>query len=148
MQQGVTIADRSVYIESDVTIGKRYHHSAVLLSHGTTSIGGDVTVGPHVVIRNSVVADGVTIDAFTVLDGARAEEGVRMGPFSRLRPKAHLKKNVHIGNFVEVKNSVIEEGSKANHLTYIGDAEVGRAVNIGAGTITCNYDARTSTRRP
>jgi bifunctional UDP-N-acetylglucosamine pyrophosphorylase/glucosamine-1-phosphate N-acetyltransferase len=95
-----------------------------------------------VVIKDSTIENGVSIEGFTSLDGVRAGAGARIGPFSRMRPKTILKKNVKIGNFVELKNTTMGEGSKASHLSYIGDAEVGSGVNIGAGTITCNYDGR------
>ena len=86
------------------------------------------------------VAEGVTIRAFSHLEGARIAAGAIVGPFARLRPGADIGEKAHIGNFVEVKNAVIDAGAKANHLAYIGDAHVGAATNIGAGTITCNYD--------
>jgi bifunctional UDP-N-acetylglucosamine pyrophosphorylase/glucosamine-1-phosphate N-acetyltransferase len=84
----------------------------------------------------------VQIEGFTVMEGAEVKEGVNIGPFSRIRPTTVLEKKVKIGNFVEVKNSTLKNGSKANHLAYIGDAEIGANVNIGAGTITCNYDGK------
>lgn len=112
----------------------------VFLSYDTT-IGKDVLIEPHVVIGERVtIADGATIRAFSHLDGARIGEGATVGPFARLRPDANLARGVHIGNFVEIKQAEIAEGAKVNHLTYIGDASVGARANIGAGTITCNYD--------
>ena len=114
-----------------------------------TVLGQDVTVEPFVVFGPGVtVANNVTIRAFThivgsdrkIKTGARIGEGVEVGPFSRLRPGTDLGRNAHVGNFVEVKNAVLEEGAKANHLSYLGDARVGAGANIGAGTITCNYD--------
>ena len=93
-------------------------------------------------IRDSVLDDKVTIEGFVVMEGAELEEEVRVGPFSRIRPTTLIRKGAKIGNFVEVKNSVLDEGSKANHLAYIGDTEIGKDVNIGAGTITCNYDGK------
>ncbi|HLO23329.1 MAG TPA: bifunctional UDP-N-acetylglucosamine diphosphorylase/glucosamine-1-phosphate N-acetyltransferase GlmU [Methyloceanibacter sp.] len=112
----------------------------VFLSHDT-KIGKDVLIEPHVVIGERVtVADGATIRAFSHLDGARIGEGATVGPFARLRPGANLARGAHIGNFVEIKQAEIAEGAKVNHLTYIGDASVGARANIGAGTITCNYD--------
>jgi len=106
-----------------------------------TQLGRDVTVEPNVVFAPGVsVADGVTIHAFSHLQGARLETGSAIGPFARLRPGAVLKSGAKVGNFVEVKNAVLGEGAKASHLTYLGDAEVGAGANIGAGTITCNYD--------
>ena len=106
-----------------------------------TELGRDVTVEPNVVFGPGVtVADGVVIHAFCHLEGASLSTGVEVGPFARLRPGAVLKEGAKIGNFVEMKQAVLGPGAKANHLTYLGDAEVGAGANIGAGTITCNYD--------
>ncbi|MFT4056412.1 MAG: bifunctional UDP-N-acetylglucosamine diphosphorylase/glucosamine-1-phosphate N-acetyltransferase GlmU [Novosphingobium sp.] len=106
-----------------------------------TKLGRDVTVEPNVVFGPGVsVADDVVIHAFSHLEGATLESGVTIGPYARLRPGAVLKAKSKVGNFVEMKNAVLGEGAKANHLTYLGDAEVGAGANIGAGTITCNYD--------
>ena len=106
-----------------------------------TRLGRDVTVEPNVVFGPGVsVADDVVIHAFCHLEGATLESGSSVGPFARLRPGAVLKANAKVGNFVEMKNAVLGEGAKASHLTYLGDAEVGAHANIGAGTITCNYD--------
>ena len=106
-----------------------------------TKFGKDVTIEPNVVFGPGVtIADGATIRAFSHLEGAHVGKGARVGPFARLRPGTDLGANVHIGNFVEVKAAKFEAGAKANHLAYIGDARVGAAANIGAGTITCNYD--------
>ncbi|WP_137044836.1 bifunctional UDP-N-acetylglucosamine diphosphorylase/glucosamine-1-phosphate N-acetyltransferase GlmU [Pseudolabrys sp. FHR47] len=124
MEAGVTlIAPETVFLSSDTTFGK------------------DVTVEPNVVFGPGVaVEDGATIRSFSHLEGAVVGRGARVGPFARLRPGAKLGQDVHIGNFVEVKAATIEDGAKANHLAYIGDARVGAKANIGAGTITCNYD--------
>ena len=106
-----------------------------------TETGRDVTIGPNVVFGpGATIGDNVAIDAFCHIEGASVAEGARVGPFARLRPGADVGANAHIGNFVEIKNAVIEPGAKANHLSYIGDARVGAKANIGAGTITCNYD--------
>ena len=106
-----------------------------------TVIGRDVTIGPNVFFGPEVtIESGATIHAFSHLEGCHVSRGARIGPFARLRPGAEIAEDAHIGNFVEVKNAIVEEGAKANHLTYIGDARVGRGANIGAGTITCNYD--------
>jgi bifunctional UDP-N-acetylglucosamine pyrophosphorylase/glucosamine-1-phosphate N-acetyltransferase len=106
-----------------------------------TALGRDTTVEPNVVFGPGVtVAVGATIHAFCHLEGAAVGEGVSVGPFARLRPGTQLAKGARVGNFVEVKNTVLGEGAKANHLTYLGDATVGAGANIGAGTITCNYD--------
>jgi bifunctional UDP-N-acetylglucosamine pyrophosphorylase/glucosamine-1-phosphate N-acetyltransferase len=124
MDNGATLIDpSSVFFSADTKIGK------------------DVTIEPHVVIGPKVeIGDDVEILAFSHIEGARIAEGVRIGPFARLRPGAEIGRNAHIGNFVEVKKAKIGEGAKANHLTYIGDASIGARSNIGAGTITCNYD--------
>jgi bifunctional UDP-N-acetylglucosamine pyrophosphorylase / glucosamine-1-phosphate N-acetyltransferase len=104
-------------------------------------IGRDVVIEPHVVIGRGVkIEDGAIIRAFSHLEGARVAVGASVGPFARLRPGADIAANARIGNFVEIKEAKIEEGAKVNHLTYIGDARVGANANIGAGTITCNYD--------
>jgi bifunctional UDP-N-acetylglucosamine pyrophosphorylase/glucosamine-1-phosphate N-acetyltransferase len=124
MEAGVTlVAPETVFLSAD------------------TKLGRDVTIEPNVVFGPGVtVEDGATIKSFSHLEGAHVGKGARVGPFARLRPGAELGTDVHIGNFVEVKAAQIEAGAKANHLTYIGDARVGAGANIGAGTITCNYD--------
>jgi len=112
----------------------------VFLSHDTR-LGRDVVVHPHVVFGPGVeVAAGAEIRSFSHLEGCRVAAGARIGPFARLRPEAEIGPDAHIGNFVEVKKARIEAGAKVNHLTYIGDARVGERANVGAGTITCNYD--------
>ena len=106
-----------------------------------TQLGRDVTIEPNVVFGPGVtVADGATIHAFCHLEGAQLGEGVSVGPYARLRPGAKLARGAKVGNFVEIKNAELGEGAKANHLTYLGDATVGAGANVGAGTITCNYD--------
>ena len=112
----------------------------VFLAHDT-QIGRDALIEPNVVFGPGVrVAPGAHIRAFSHLEGARVGPGAVVGPFARLRPGAELAENTHVGNFVEIKNAQVRDGAKINHLSYIGDAEVGAATNIGAGTITCNYD--------
>jgi len=112
----------------------------VFLSYDTV-LEPDVQIGPSVVFGPGVtVRSGAEIRAFSHLEGATVERGAIVGPYARLRPGAHLEQGVHIGNFVEVKNARVEKGAKANHLSYLGDARVGAGANIGAGTITCNYD--------
>jgi bifunctional UDP-N-acetylglucosamine pyrophosphorylase/glucosamine-1-phosphate N-acetyltransferase len=106
-----------------------------------TKIARDVVIEPNVVIGKGVeIGEGAVIHSFSHLEGAKVGAGVSIGPFARLRPGADIRSKARIGNFVEVKNGIIEEGAKVNHLTYIGDARVGAGANIGAGTITCNYD--------
>ena len=106
-----------------------------------TAIGGDVIVEPNVIFGLGVsVENGATIRAFSHLEGCHVSQGAIVGPFARLRPGAEIGPNAHVGNFVEIKNAVLDQGAKVNHLSYIGDAHIGEAANIGAGTITCNYD--------
>lgn len=106
-----------------------------------TKLGRDVTIGPNVVFGSGVtIGDNVEIRAFCHIDGASVEDGAIIGPYARLRPGADIGPDVHVGNFVEIKAARLDEGAKANHLSYIGDTWVGSGANIGAGTITCNYD--------
>ncbi len=120
--------------------------ASVRLTYDTV-LGRDVTVAPQVVFGPGVaVADKVRIHAFSHLEGATVAEGAIIGPFARLRPGARLGAGAHVGNFVELKNTVLGEGAKANHLSYLGDAEIGPGANIGAGTITCNYDGYTKAK--
>ena len=106
-----------------------------------TWVGRDATIGPHVIFGPAVtVESGADIKGFCHLEGCHISRGATVGPFARLRPGAELAEDVHVGNFVEIKNAVLDEGVKVGHLTYIGDAHVGEFTNIGAGTVTCNYD--------
>ncbi len=103
-------------------------------------MGDGVRVGAYTILKNVKVAAGSAIAPFSLIEATEIGKDCRIGPYARIRPGSRLADEVHIGNFVEVKNSVIARGSKANHLSYIGDAVIGKSVNIGAGTITCNYD--------
>ncbi|HEY8012917.1 MAG TPA: DapH/DapD/GlmU-related protein, partial [Dongiaceae bacterium] len=106
-----------------------------------TRLGRDVTIGPHVIFGPGVeVADGVDIRPFSHIEGARIEPGAVIGPFARLRPGSVIGAKARVGNFVETKNATLAAGAKANHLSYLGDVKVGAGANVGAGTITCNYD--------
>jgi bifunctional UDP-N-acetylglucosamine pyrophosphorylase/glucosamine-1-phosphate N-acetyltransferase len=142
MQDGVTLLDSNIFIEANVKIGRDTIISPNCHLIGNTIIGENVTIGPNTIIKDTKIHGGVNIEGFVVIDGAEIKEGTRIGPFSRIRPFTFIGKGVEIGNFVEIKNSVIKDKAKANHLSYIGDAEIGRQVNIGAGTITCNYDGK------
>ena len=108
-----------------------------------TKIGKNVKIDPYVVLSNNVsIGDNVNILSFSHLEGVRIDNGSVVGPFARLRPGTILEKNTKVGNFVEIKKSRLSKNSKANHLSYIGDASIGKSTNIGAGTITCNYDGK------
>jgi bifunctional UDP-N-acetylglucosamine pyrophosphorylase/glucosamine-1-phosphate N-acetyltransferase len=111
-----------------------------VIFEGVNRIGSFVKIGPNCVIKNATIAEGVEILANSVIEEAVIGAGSRIGPFARLRPQTQLAEHVHIGNFVEIKKTSVAEGSKINHLSYIGDSEIGSKVNVGAGTITCNYD--------
>ena len=142
MLAGVTIQDpASVYIDGDVTVGQDSIILANTALRGHTSIGEDCQIGPNAVIEDSAVGDGCRITA-SMLEGATVEAGVEIGPFSHLRPGAYLESGVHLGNYVEVKNSRLSTGAVSGHFSYLGDATIGAGVNIGAGTVTCNYDGR------
>ncbi|MFZ5448651.1 MAG: bifunctional UDP-N-acetylglucosamine diphosphorylase/glucosamine-1-phosphate N-acetyltransferase GlmU [Thermodesulfobacteriota bacterium] len=141
MSQGVTlIAPDITYIESFVSIGKDTVIYPNVFLQGRTVIGEDCIIEPNVKISDSVVSDGVLIKMGSVISESRLAAGVQVGPYSHLRPLSDLREGSRVGNFVEVKKSILHEGVKANHLTYLGDAEVGAGTNVGAGTITCNYD--------
>ena len=143
MLSGVTIVDpASTYVDDTVEIGPdTIVHPGAILS-GATRVGANCEIGPYSHLTDVDIGEGVLVRAMCVLERARVARGAQIGPFARLRPGADLGEEVHVGNFVEVKNSTLGAGSKANHLTYLGDAEIGERCNIGAGTITCNYDGK------
>lgn len=141
MLSGVTMIDPAVtYVEDGVQIGSDTIIYPNVHLFGRTSIGAGCTIEPGVTVRDCRIGAGVTIKAGSVLSGAEVGDEVSIGPMAHLRPGSILGAHVKIGNFVETKKIVMGEGSKASHLTYLGDAEIGRDVNIGCGTITCNYD--------
>lgn len=140
MLNGVSMMDpASTYIEAGVQIGRDTTILPNTYIHGKTVIGERNVIGPNAIIRDTTIGNGCRILA-SVLEGAVLEDDVDMGPFARLRKGAHLKSRVHMGNFGEVKDSVLREGVKMGHFSYIGNADIGANTNIGAGTITCNYD--------
>ena len=141
MINGATLRDpKSTYIEGDISIGNDIVIEGNVLLRGNVTIGDDVTIGMNSVITNSSIASATTIHPNTVIEDAVIGEGCEIGPFARVRPQTQLANKVKLGNFVEVKKSKIAQGSKVNHLSYIGDATIGELTNIGAGTICCNYD--------
>jgi bifunctional UDP-N-acetylglucosamine pyrophosphorylase/glucosamine-1-phosphate N-acetyltransferase len=141
MDQGVTLRDPARFdVRGDLTVGADVVIDINVICEGRVIIGNQCTIGPNTVLRNVILGDNVEIKANSVIDGAEIGNGCIIGPFARIRPGTILADLAHVGNFVEIKNSIIKEGSKVNHLSYIGDSEVGKKVNIGAGTITCNYD--------
>lgn len=143
MESGVTLLDpASVYVDSTVRIGQdTVIHPCVTLS-GATVIGRDCVIESGAYIMNSKLGDGVRVLQGSRLDAAEVMDGTSVGPMAHLRPEAKIGRNARIGNFVEVKKSTIGDGTKASHLTYLGDSSIGENVNIGCGTITCNYDGK------
>ncbi|KNH25937.1 bifunctional N-acetylglucosamine-1-phosphate uridyltransferase/glucosamine-1-phosphate acetyltransferase [Pseudomonas syringae] len=141
MAQGVTLRDPARFdVRGEVTIGRDVLIDINVILEGKVVIEDDVVIGPNCVIKDSTLRKGVVIKANSHIEGAILGEGSDAGPFARLRPGTVLEARAHVGNFVELKNAHMGEGAKAGHLTYLGDAEIGARTNIGAGTITCNYD--------
>jgi bifunctional UDP-N-acetylglucosamine pyrophosphorylase/glucosamine-1-phosphate N-acetyltransferase len=141
MVAGATLADPSrVDIRGEVSVGKDVFLDANVLLEGKVILGDRVRVGPNVVLRDVRIGAGSVIHPNSVLEQSELGAGCIIGPYARVRPGSKLGQNVHVGNFVELKKTQIADGSKANHLTYLGDAVIGKGVNVGAGTITCNYD--------
>ncbi len=141
MAQGVTLRDPARFdLRGEVTVGRDVLIDINVILEGKVVIEDGVEIGPNCVIRDSTLRRGAVIKANSHLEGAELGEGADCGPFARLRPGAVLGAKAHVGNFVEVKNSQLGEGAKAGHLAYLGDADIGSRTNIGAGTITCNYD--------
>ena len=141
MAAGVTIFyPETCVIDSDVEIGADTTIEPFVQILGATRIGSDCRIRSYSVISNSQIGDGVLMRPGCVVDGARVDKAAVIGPYSHLRPGSEIGEGAHVGNFVETKNIRLGKNSKANHLTYLGDAEIGEGVNVGAGTITCNYD--------
>jgi bifunctional UDP-N-acetylglucosamine pyrophosphorylase/glucosamine-1-phosphate N-acetyltransferase len=141
LEQGVTLADPSrLDVRGSLRCGRDVSIDVNCVFEGEVELGDNVTISANCVIRDTRIADGATILPFCHIEGAAIGKESSIGPFARLRRGTELAEDVHIGNFVELKNSQVAAHSKANHLSYVGDATVGSRVNIGAGTITCNYD--------
>ena len=143
MRNGVTLVDPSIHIlEQMLKYGSRYSHlSWILMLTGNTMIGADCEIGPNSEIKDCQIGDGTVIKQ-SVAHQSQIGSHVNIGPFAHIRPHSNIHDKVKIGNFVEIKKAVFGEGSKASHLSYIGDAEVGKDVNIGCGSITVNYDGK------
>lgn len=141
MAQGVTLLDPARFdLRGEVTVGRDVLIDINVILEGRLVIEDGVQIGANCVIKDSILRRGAVVKANSHLEGAELGEGADCGPFARLRPGAILGAKAHVGNFVELKNAVLGEGAKAGHLSYLGDAEIGARTNIGAGTITCNYD--------
>ncbi len=141
MFEGVTLDDPSTtYVDEDVVIGEDTTIGPHVLLEGRTRIGRGCRIGPGVRLTNTTLGNGVTVLDRSVIVDSTIEAGAQVGPFAHVRPQSIVEENARVGNFVELKKTVLGRGSKANHLAYLGDATIGEQVNIGAGTITCNYD--------
>lgn len=141
MLAGATLADPlRIDVRGDVQVGRDVSIDVNVVLEGNIILGDRVRIGPHCVIRDAAFGADTQVFAHSVIERARVGASCHVGPFARLRPGAELADGVHVGNYVEVKNTRLGRGSKANHLTYLGDASIGEGVNVGAGTVTCNYD--------
>ncbi|MGO4891174.1 bifunctional UDP-N-acetylglucosamine diphosphorylase/glucosamine-1-phosphate N-acetyltransferase GlmU [Flavobacterium sp. W21_SRS_FM6] len=141
MSKGVTLLDPQRFdLRGDLVVGQDIVIDVNVVIEGTVSIGSNVKIGPNCLLIDCSIADGCVIEANSIIEQAQVAENCQVGPFARLRPGTEMRENAKVGNFVELKKTVLGVGSKANHFTYLGDTTVGDKVNIGAGTITCNYD--------
>ncbi|HLB57846.1 MAG TPA: bifunctional UDP-N-acetylglucosamine diphosphorylase/glucosamine-1-phosphate N-acetyltransferase GlmU, partial [Gammaproteobacteria bacterium] len=141
MQRGVTLLDPSRFdVRGELTVGLDVEIDINVIIEGRVTIGNHCTIGPNTLLRDTIIGDHVTIKANSLIEEATIAKECVIGPFARIRPGTVISEKTNVGNFVEIKNSVIGTATKINHLTYIGDSDVGNHVNIGAGTITCNYD--------
>ncbi|MEA1050914.1 bifunctional UDP-N-acetylglucosamine diphosphorylase/glucosamine-1-phosphate N-acetyltransferase GlmU [Lamprobacter modestohalophilus] len=141
MRDGTSLADPTrIDVRGSLICDQDVFLDVNLICEGRVRIGANCRIGPNCFLRDCTLGTGVEVFANSIIDGATVAAGARIGPFARLRPETEIAEDCHIGNFVEVKKSHIAAGSKVNHLSYIGDAEIGAGVNVGAGTITCNYD--------
>ena len=141
MTNGVTLLDPARFdLRGQLETGNDVIIDVNVIVEGKVTLGSNVNIGANCILRNCTIADNAVIEANSIVEEASVGEACTVGPFARLRPGAVMQKNAKVGNFVEMKKAILGEGAKANHLIYLGDAEVGAKANIGAGTITCNYD--------
>jgi bifunctional UDP-N-acetylglucosamine pyrophosphorylase/glucosamine-1-phosphate N-acetyltransferase len=141
MLKGVTMIDpQTTYISPQAGLGTDVVLYPQVHIEGKSVIGKGTTIGVGAIVRDSQIGGGATIKSYSIIEESRVDDGAVVGPFARIRPESHLKKGSRVGSFVELKKTILGEKSKANHLTYLGDAEIGKEVNVGCGVITCNYD--------
>ena len=141
MRRGLALRDPARFdLRGKLEIGQDVMIDVNAVIEGRVNLGDGVRIGPNCYLRDADIGADTVIESHSIIDGAKVGEACQIGPFARLRPAAQLAARAKVGNFVEIKKSTIGEGSKVNHLSYIGDAELGKGVNVGAGTITCNYD--------
>ena len=143
LEMGITVSDPlRLDIRGNVSSGQDCSIDVNVILEGDVALGDNVSIGPNCIIKNTSIGSNTKIDAFSHIDGSKVGDGCIIGPYARLREGSQIESSAKVGNFVETKNSVLGVGSKANHFTYLGDTEVGKNSNIGAGTITCNYDGK------
>jgi len=143
LDMGITVSDPSrLDVRGAVVSGKDCSIDVNVILEGNVELGDNVSIGPNCVIKNTCIESNSKIDAFSHIDGAKVGKECVIGPYARLREGSQIEASAKVGNFVETKNTVLGEGSKANHLTYLGDTNIGKDTNVGAGTITCNYDGK------
>ena len=141
LTDGISLADpERIDVRGNLSVGRDSYIDINCVFEGDVSIGSGVEIGPGCVIKDTKIGDNCVIKPYSVIEEAEIGRLVEIGPFARMRPGAQIMENARVGNFVEIKNTVLGENSKASHLSYLGDSEIGKNVNIGAGTITCNYD--------
>ncbi len=141
LQAGVALADPQRFdLRGTLTCGRDVYIDVGCVFEGQVTLGDRVVIGPHCLVKDAVIGDDTRLQAYSHVDHAQIGQSAQLGPYARIRPGSVIGDAAHIGNFVEIKNTTLGKGSKANHLAYIGDADIGQGVNIGAGTITCNYD--------
>jgi bifunctional UDP-N-acetylglucosamine pyrophosphorylase/glucosamine-1-phosphate N-acetyltransferase len=141
LTDGISLADPDrIDVRGELSVGNDSYIDINCVFEGEVNLGTGVTIGAGCVIKNSTIACDSIIKPYSVIEDAVIDKEAQVGPFARIRPGTHLKANSSVGNFVEIKNTSLGENSKAGHLSYLGDSEIGKGVNIGAGTITCNYD--------
>ncbi len=143
LQKGVTLSDKSrVDVRGTISVGKDCHIDVNVILDGNIVLGNNVSIGPNTILKDVEIGDSSTVEAFSHIVSSKIGNNCSIGPYARLREGSHIDNEAKIGNFVETKKSKIGKGSKANHFAYLGDAEIGSESNIGAGTITCNYDGK------
>ena len=143
LDQGVSLADPNRFdCRGSVVVGQDVFIDVGVVLEGSNAIGDGCKIGPHVVLRDAVLGDHVRVEAFSIVEGSKVDDHAVVGPYARLRPGSHVGESARVGNFVEMKNTTFGVGAKASHLSYLGDSDIGAGANIGAGTITCNYDGK------
>jgi bifunctional UDP-N-acetylglucosamine pyrophosphorylase/glucosamine-1-phosphate N-acetyltransferase len=142
-EKGITITDASrLDVRGSVECGRDCSIDVNVILEGNIILGDNVSIGPNCIVKNTNIGSNTKIEAFSHIDGAKIGDSCVIGPYARLREGSQIESSAKVGNFVEIKNTTLGKGSKANHFTYLGDTVIGEGTNVGAGTITCNYDGK------